>query len=131
MSTKTAHELRLVRYVDRSQEIDVNTNEEGENNSTISPLEPVTSLSKQIPEGLFFMHSQEFQAILDMYSVINRDQWQAELSSINILYRNWNSKFHEDEHGMFFPVGIKLVSNRDMRMSVWIDELERCGKLYI
>ncbi|MBW0523067.1 hypothetical protein O181_062782 [Austropuccinia psidii MF-1] len=110
MSTKAAHELKLVRYVDQSQEIDVNTNEEGENNSAISPLEPIPSPSKQIPKGLFLMHSQELQAALDIHSVITRDQGQVALSSINIIYRNRNANLHEDEGGMFSPIGIKVIS---------------------
>ncbi|MBW0484202.1 hypothetical protein O181_023917 [Austropuccinia psidii MF-1] len=116
MSTETSHELQLVRYVDQSQGIYVNTTEEGENSSTISPLEPILSPSKRITKGLFLMHAQEFQAILDIHSVITRDQWTTELSYIHILYRNWNANLHEDEGGIIFPVGIKVISNRDMRI---------------
>ncbi|MBW0522482.1 hypothetical protein O181_062197 [Austropuccinia psidii MF-1] len=44
--TETAHELKMVRYVDQSQEIDSNANEKGKNNSTIGPLDPIQSTSR-------------------------------------------------------------------------------------
>ncbi|MBW0548918.1 hypothetical protein O181_088633 [Austropuccinia psidii MF-1] len=102
MSTETAHELQLVKYVEQSQGISMNAIEEGENNSTISALEPIPLISKKIPKGIFLFHAKEFKAILNMHLVIARDQWKVEISSINIFYRKCKANLHEDDYGMFF-----------------------------
>ncbi|MBW0521078.1 hypothetical protein O181_060793 [Austropuccinia psidii MF-1] len=70
---------------------------------------------------------EEFGDILNYHSNITQQSWKRELDNINRIYKNrWDNLPKKDAH-KFLPVGIKVISNQELKMLAWLEDLEMAG----
>ncbi|MBW0552030.1 hypothetical protein O181_091745 [Austropuccinia psidii MF-1] len=85
--------------------------------------EPEVSSSANF-QGIFLSHMEEFGDILDCHSNITQQSWKRGLDNINKIYKNqWYNLPTKDAH-TFLPVGIKVITNRELKMLAWLEDLE-------
>ncbi|MBW0538992.1 hypothetical protein O181_078707 [Austropuccinia psidii MF-1] len=88
--------------------------------------EPKVSLSANF-QGIFLSRMEEFAGILNYHSNITQQSWKRGLDNINSIYKNqWDNLPTKDAH-TFLPVGIKVISNQELKMSAWLEDLEMAG----
>ncbi|MBW0494235.1 hypothetical protein O181_033950 [Austropuccinia psidii MF-1] len=74
---------------------------------------------------------EEFGDILNYHFNITQQSWKRGLDNINRTYRNpWDNLPTKDAH-TFLPVGIKVISNQELKMSAWLEDLEMAGSEFL
>ncbi|MBW0577377.1 hypothetical protein O181_117092 [Austropuccinia psidii MF-1] len=92
--------------------------------------EPEVSSSANF-QGIFLSHMEEFGDILNYHSNITQKSWKRGLDNINRIYKNqWDNLPTKDAH-TFLPVGIKVISNQELKMLAWLEDLEMAGEFYL
>ncbi|MBW0535745.1 hypothetical protein O181_075460 [Austropuccinia psidii MF-1] len=88
--------------------------------------EPEVSSSANF-QGIFLSCMEEFGDILNYHSNITQKSWKRGLDNINRIYKNkWDNLPTKDAH-TFLPIGIKVISNQELKMSAWLEDLEMAG----
>ncbi|MBW0512856.1 hypothetical protein O181_052571 [Austropuccinia psidii MF-1] len=95
----------------------------GQDMTDIIPnTEPKVSSSANF-QGIFLSRMEEFGDILNYHSNITQQSWKRVLDNINRIYKNqWDNSPTNDAH-TFLPVSIKVISNRELKMSAWLEDL--------
>ncbi|MBW0510571.1 hypothetical protein O181_050286 [Austropuccinia psidii MF-1] len=84
--------------------------------------EPEVSPSANF-QGIFLSRMEEFGEILYYHSNITQQSWKSGLDNINRIYKNrWDNLPTKDAH-TFLPVGIKVISNQELKMLAWLEDL--------
>ena len=95
----------------------------------IPDAEPEVSSAANF-QGIFLSRMEEFAGILNYHSNITQQSWKRGLDNINRIYKNrWDNLPTKDAQ-TFLPVGIKVISNRDLKMSAWLQDLEMAGEFF-
>ncbi|MBW0592538.1 hypothetical protein O181_132253 [Austropuccinia psidii MF-1] len=82
--------------------------------------EPEVSSSAN-SQGIFLSRMEEFAGILNYHSKITQHSWNRGLDNINSIYKNqWDKLPTKDAH-TFLPVGIKVISNKALKILVSYD----------
>ncbi|MBW0492307.1 hypothetical protein O181_032022 [Austropuccinia psidii MF-1] len=72
-------------------------------------------------QGIFLCHMEEFGEILNYHSNITQQSWKRGLDNINRIYKNhWDNLPTKDAY-TFLPVGIKVISNQELKMLAWLE----------
>ncbi|MBW0489366.1 hypothetical protein O181_029081 [Austropuccinia psidii MF-1] len=88
--------------------------------------EPKVSSSANF-QGIFLSRMEEFGEILSYHSNITQQSWKRGLDNINRIYKNqWDNLPTKDAH-TFLPIGIKVISNQQLKMLAWLEDLEMAG----
>ncbi|MBW0494878.1 hypothetical protein O181_034593 [Austropuccinia psidii MF-1] len=82
-------------------------------------------------QGIFLSHIAEFADIFNSHSNITQESWKRGLDNINSIYKNqWHNLPTNDAH-TFMPIGIKVISNQELKMLAWLEQLEIAGAFYL
>ncbi|MBW0576207.1 hypothetical protein O181_115922 [Austropuccinia psidii MF-1] len=92
--------------------------------------EPEVSSSANV-EGISLSCIEEFGDILDYNSNITQGSWKRGLVNINSICKNQWGNLPTNDADTFLPVGIKVISNQELKMLVWLQELEIAGDFYL
>ncbi|MBW0492339.1 hypothetical protein O181_032054 [Austropuccinia psidii MF-1] len=92
--------------------------------------EPTVSSSANV-QGMFLSHIEDFGDILNYHSNITQESWKRGLYNINSIYKNQWDDLPTNDADTFLPVGIKVISNKELKMLVWLEELEIEGDSYL
>ncbi|MBW0484382.1 hypothetical protein O181_024097 [Austropuccinia psidii MF-1] len=88
--------------------------------------EPKVSSSANF-QGIFLSLMEDFGDILNYHSNIPQQSWKRGLDNINRIYKNqWDNLPTKDPH-TFLPVGIKVISDQELKMLAWLEDLEMAG----
>ncbi|MBW0535517.1 hypothetical protein O181_075232 [Austropuccinia psidii MF-1] len=87
---------------------------------------PKVSTSSNDP-GIFLSHFEEFREILNYQSNITQESWKRVLDNINSIYKLLWDSLPKNDADMLLPVGIKVISNREIKLSSWLEEIEIAG----
>ncbi|MBW0543745.1 hypothetical protein O181_083460 [Austropuccinia psidii MF-1] len=82
-------------------------------------------------EGISLSCIEEFGDILNYHSNITQESWKMGLDNTNSIYKNKWGNLPTNDADTFLPVGIKVISNQELKMLVWIQELEIAGDFYL
>ncbi|MBW0500816.1 hypothetical protein O181_040531 [Austropuccinia psidii MF-1] len=93
----------------------------------ISYPEPKVSSSANF-QGIFLSCIEEFGEILNYHSNITQESWKRGLDNINRIYKNRWENSPRKNADTFLPVGIEVISNQELEMSAWIEELLIAGE---
>ncbi|MBW0468604.1 hypothetical protein O181_008319 [Austropuccinia psidii MF-1] len=91
--------------------------------------EPKVSSSPNV-QGILLSHIEELGDILTYHSNITQESCKRGLDNINSIYKNQWDNLPTNYAHTFLPVGIKVISNRELKMSAWLEELDISGKFY-
>ncbi|MBW0557789.1 hypothetical protein O181_097504 [Austropuccinia psidii MF-1] len=72
-------------------------------------------------------HIEEFGEILNYHSNITQESWKRGLDNINSIYKNQWDNLPTNDADTFLPIGIKVISSQELKMSAWLEELEIAG----
>ncbi|MBW0486441.1 hypothetical protein O181_026156 [Austropuccinia psidii MF-1] len=92
--------------------------------------EPKVSTSSN-DAGIFLSHFEEFREIFNYQSNITQESWKRVLDNINSIYKILWDSLPKNDADMLLPVGSKVISNRDIKLSSWLEELEIAGEFYL
>ncbi|MBW0526193.1 hypothetical protein O181_065908 [Austropuccinia psidii MF-1] len=92
--------------------------------------EPEVSSSANV-KGIFLSCIEEFGDILNYHSNITQESWKRGLDNINSIYKNQWDDLQTHDADTFLPVGIKVISKKELKMSVWLEELDIAGYFYL
>ncbi|MBW0511853.1 hypothetical protein O181_051568 [Austropuccinia psidii MF-1] len=92
--------------------------------------EPEVSSSPN-SQGIFLSHIEYFGDILMHNSNITQESWKRGLDNINSIYKNQWENLPTNDADTFLPVGIKVISNQEIEMLAWLEELEIADDLYL
>ncbi|MBW0591441.1 hypothetical protein O181_131156 [Austropuccinia psidii MF-1] len=103
----------------------------GQDMTDITPdPEPEVSSSANF-QGILLSHMEEFAGILNYHYNITQQSWKMQLDNINSIYKNqWDNLPKKDAHTLL-PVGIKVISNQELKMLAWLEDLEMEGEFYL
>ncbi|MBW0543764.1 hypothetical protein O181_083479 [Austropuccinia psidii MF-1] len=85
--------------------------------------QPKVSSSPNV-QGEFLSRIEEFGDILTYHSNITQESWKRGLYNINSIYKNKWENLPTNDADTFLPIGIKVISNQELRMLAWLEELE-------
>ncbi|MBW0494486.1 hypothetical protein O181_034201 [Austropuccinia psidii MF-1] len=78
-------------------------------------------------QGIFLSRMEECAGILNYHSNITQQKWKRGLENIKSIYKNqWDNLPTKDAH-TFLPIGIKVISNQELKMLAWLEDLEMAG----
>ncbi|MBW0534425.1 hypothetical protein O181_074140 [Austropuccinia psidii MF-1] len=92
--------------------------------------EPEVSSSANF-QGIFLSGIEEFGDILNYHFNITQESWKGGLDNINSLYKNQWENLPTNDADTFLPVVIKVISNQELKLSAWFEELEISGEFYL
>ncbi|MBW0480066.1 hypothetical protein O181_019781 [Austropuccinia psidii MF-1] len=99
----------------------------GQDMTDIMPEPELEVSSSTNFQGIFLSCIEEFGDILNYHSNITQESWKRGIDNINSIYHNqWDNLPKNDSH-TFRPVGIKVISNQELKISAWLEELEISG----
>ncbi|MBW0475739.1 hypothetical protein O181_015454 [Austropuccinia psidii MF-1] len=78
-------------------------------------------------QGIFLSHIEEFGDILTYHSNITQESWKSGLHNINSIYKNQWNDLPTNDADTFLPIGIKVISNQELKILAWLEELEIAG----
>ncbi|MBW0484849.1 hypothetical protein O181_024564 [Austropuccinia psidii MF-1] len=78
-------------------------------------------------EGIFLSRIEEFGEMLNYHSNITQESWKRGLDNINSIYKTQWVNLPKNDADTFLPIGIKVISNQELKMSAWLEELEIAG----
>ncbi|MBW0522139.1 hypothetical protein O181_061854 [Austropuccinia psidii MF-1] len=88
--------------------------------------EPKVSSSANF-QGIFLSHIEEFQYILNYHSNIPQESWKRGLDNIISIYKYQWDNLPTNDADIFLPIGIKVIGNKELKMSACLEELEIAG----
>ncbi|MBW0508988.1 hypothetical protein O181_048703 [Austropuccinia psidii MF-1] len=103
----------------------------GQDMTDIMPdLEPKVSSSANFQE-IFSSHIEEFGDILNYHSNNTQQSWKRGLNNINSIYKNQWDSLPTNDADTFLPIGIKVISNQDLKMLACVEEHDISGEFYL
>ncbi|MBW0496702.1 hypothetical protein O181_036417 [Austropuccinia psidii MF-1] len=75
-------------------------------------------------QGIFLSCIEDVGDVLNYHSNITQESWKRGLDNINSIYKNRWGNLPTNDAETFLPVGIKVISNQDLKMLAWLEELE-------
>ncbi|MBW0473165.1 hypothetical protein O181_012880 [Austropuccinia psidii MF-1] len=104
----------------------------GQEDITVIIPEPETkALTSANVQGIFLSCIEELGEIFNYYSNITQESWKRGLDNINSIYKNQWDNLPTNDVDTFLPVDIKVISNQELKMLAWIEELEIEGNVYL
>ncbi|MBW0480951.1 hypothetical protein O181_020666 [Austropuccinia psidii MF-1] len=88
--------------------------------------EPKVSSSPNF-KGVFLSRIEEFGEILHYHSNITQESWQRGLDNINSIYKKKWDNFPTNDADKLLPIGTKGISNQELKMPPWLEEVEIAG----
>ncbi|MBW0498627.1 hypothetical protein O181_038342 [Austropuccinia psidii MF-1] len=88
--------------------------------------EPKVSSSPNV-QGIFLSRIEEFGDILTYHSNITQESWKRGLDNINSIYKSQCDNSPTNDAHKFLPLGIKVISNQELKILAWLEELEMTG----
>ncbi|MBW0465749.1 hypothetical protein O181_005464 [Austropuccinia psidii MF-1] len=85
--------------------------------------EPEVSSSANF-QAIILSCMEEFGDILNYHSNINQQSWKRRLDNINRIYKNLWDNLPTKDANTFLPVVIKVISNQELKMWAWLEDLE-------
>ncbi|MBW0591575.1 hypothetical protein O181_131290 [Austropuccinia psidii MF-1] len=82
-------------------------------------------------QGIFLSRIEEFGEILNYHSNITQKSWKRGIDNINSIYKSQWDDLPTNDADKFLPIGIKVISNQELKMSAWLAELEIAGEYYL
>ncbi|MBW0529122.1 hypothetical protein O181_068837 [Austropuccinia psidii MF-1] len=92
--------------------------------------DPAVSTSANV-QGIFLSRIEEFGDISNYHSIITQESWKRGLDNINSIYKNQWDDLPTNDDDTFLPVSIKVISNQELKMLVWNEELDIAGDFYL
>ncbi|MBW0564558.1 hypothetical protein O181_104273 [Austropuccinia psidii MF-1] len=92
--------------------------------------EPKVSSSPNV-QGIFLSCIEEFGDILTYNSNITQESWKRGVDNINSIYKNQCNNLPTNDADTLIPIVIKVISNQELKMSAWLEELEISGEFYL
>ncbi|MBW0585571.1 hypothetical protein O181_125286 [Austropuccinia psidii MF-1] len=92
--------------------------------------EPKVSSSANF-QRIFLSPIEEFGDILNYRSNITQESWKRGLGNINSIYKNRWDNLPTNDSDTFLPIGTKVISNQELKMLTWLEELEIAGEFYL
>ncbi|MBW0461952.1 hypothetical protein O181_001667 [Austropuccinia psidii MF-1] len=103
----------------------------GQDMTDIMPDPAPEALSSANVQGIFQSHIEEFGEILNYSSNITQESWKRGLDNINSIYQNQWENLPKNDADTFRVIGIKVISNQELKMLVWLEEFEIEGASYL
>ncbi|MBW0537203.1 hypothetical protein O181_076918 [Austropuccinia psidii MF-1] len=85
--------------------------------------EPTVSSSANF-QVILLSRIEEFGEILNYHSNITQESWKRGLDNIKSIYKHQWDNLPTSDSDTFLPIVIKVISNQELKMSAWIEELE-------
>ncbi|MBW0486746.1 hypothetical protein O181_026461 [Austropuccinia psidii MF-1] len=132
---ETIHDETLPAYPRNIQEFqereEIKHDTMGQDMIDIMPdPEPKVSSSGNY-QAIFLSHIEKFGDILNYHLNITQESWKRGLDNINRIYKNKWKNISTNDAYTFLPVGIKVISNQELKMPAWLEELEIASDFYL